>query len=42
LGAEDIDGNNAEEFYKDKFDLKNIPSRFDLSWSFGIGFNFGK
>lgn len=42
LGAEDIDGNNAEEFYKDKFDLKNIPSRFDLSWRFGIGFNFGK
>lgn len=42
LGAEDIDGNNAEEFYKNKFDLKNIPSRFDLSWRFGIGFNFGK
>jgi len=42
LGAEDIDGNNAEEFYNDKFDLKNIPSRYDLSWRFGIGFNFGK
>jgi len=42
LNAEDIDGINAEKFYKEKFDLKNIPSRFDLSWRFGIGFNFGK
>lgn len=42
LGAEDIDGKNAADFYKVKFDLKNIPSRSDLSWRFGIGFNFGK
>ena len=42
LGADDVFGNNAEEFYKDKFELKNIPSRYDLSWRFGIGFNFGK
>ncbi len=42
LGAEDVDGNNASDFYKVKFDLKNIPSRYDLSWRFGIGFNFGK
>jgi hypothetical protein len=41
LGAEDLDGNNVAKFYKDKFDLKNIPSRYDLSWRFGIGFNFG-
>jgi hypothetical protein len=42
LGAEDVYGNNAADFYKVKFDLKNIPSRYDLSWRFGIGINFGK
>lgn len=42
LGAKDLDGNNAEKWYKEKFDLKNIPSRYNLSWRFGIGFNFLK
>ncbi len=40
LGAKDVDGKNVEDFYKEKFDLKNIPSRYDLSWRFGLGFNF--
>ena len=42
LGAKDTDGNNAQDYYKEKYGLTNIPSRFDLSWRFGIGFNFGK
>jgi len=42
LGAEDIEGNNAHEYYKEKYGRTNIPSRYDLSWNFGIGFNFGK
>lgn len=42
LGAEDVDGNKAADYYKVKFDLKNVPSRYDLSWRFGIGINFGK
>lgn len=42
LGAKDVDGIKVKNYYKDKYDLKNIPSRFDLSWRFGIGFNFLK
>jgi hypothetical protein len=42
LGAEDVDGIKVGNYYSDKYDLKNIPSRYDLSWRFGIGFNFGK
>lgn len=38
--AKDLDGNNAEKWYEEKFDLSNKPSRYDLSWRFGIGFNF--
>lgn len=40
MGAEDLDGNNAEEYYIEKYGRTNIPSRFDLSWRFGVGFNF--
>lgn len=40
LGAETNDGDMVKDYYKEKFGLKNIPSRYDLSWRFGIGFNF--
>lgn len=40
LGAKDIDGNNAKKYSKENFNVNYFPSRFDLSWRFGIGFNF--
>lgn len=40
LGAKDIDGNNAFNYYKEKYGRTNLPSRYDLSLRFGIGFNF--
>jgi len=40
LQATDVHGNNLNDFYKEKFGLTNMPSRYDLSWRFGIGFNF--
>lgn len=40
LGAADLDGENAANYYKEKYGRTNIPSRFDLSWRFGVGFNF--
>jgi hypothetical protein len=27
---------------KDVYEVPNYPNRFDLSWRFGLGFNFGK
>jgi hypothetical protein len=42
LGTEDVAGKKIGNFYNEKFNLKNIPSRYDLSWRFGIGINFGK
>lgn len=38
--AKDIDRKNASKFYKENHGIKNIPSRYDLSWRFGLGFNF--
>lgn len=35
-------GENTKNYLSDNYGLHNIPSRFDLSWNFGIGFNFGK
>lgn len=40
LGAKDSDSNNAYKYYKENHGTKNIPSRYDLSWRFGLGFNF--
>lgn len=42
LNTHDSDGNSANNFYKDKFGINYFPSRFELSWRFGIGYNFGK
>jgi hypothetical protein len=39
-GVKDVDGKNAHDYFKEKFGVTNIPSRYDLSWRFGIGFNF--
>jgi len=35
-------GEKTSKYLKENYNLKNIPSRFDLSWRFGIGINFGK
>lgn len=40
LNTKDNDGNKVNKYYYEKFGLKNIPSRYDLSWRFGFGFNF--
>lgn len=40
LGAKDLDGNNAYNYYRENYGRTNLPSRYDLSWRFGIGFNF--
>lgn len=40
LGAKDLEGESAFQYYKEKYGRTNIPSRYDLSWNFGIGFNF--
>lgn len=40
MSAKENNGNNVNKYYKDKFGLQNIPSRHDISWRFGIGFNF--
>lgn len=42
LQAKDLDGNYAYDYFKNKYGRTNIPSRYDLSWNFGIGFNFLK
>lgn len=40
LNTKDHDGTNTNTFYKEKYGMKNTPSRTDLSLNFGIGFNF--
>lgn len=35
-------GEKSKKYLKTYFGINNIPNRFDLSWEFGIGFNFGK
>jgi len=40
LGATDGSENDIDAYYKLKFGLSNIPSRYDLSWRFGVGVNF--
>ncbi len=42
LGAKDIDGIKVGDYYQNTYNLKNIPSKSDISWRFGVGFNFGK
>lgn len=42
LGAKDIDGIKVGDYYQNTYNLRNIPSKSDISWRFGIGFNFGK
>lgn len=32
----------THEFFKENYGIEYLPSRWDLSWQFGIGFNFGK
>lgn len=32
----------TKEFFKENYNVNNLPSRWDISWQFGIGFNFGK
>ena len=39
-GGRDSDGNKLRDYYKEKFGLTKVPSYFDLSWRFGVGFNF--
>jgi hypothetical protein len=42
MKTQDGNGMNTNNFFKEKYGLKNTPSRTDLSLRFGIGFNFGK
>lgn len=40
LNAKDLEGNDSFSFFKEKYGIDYLPSRWDISWQFGIGFNF--
>lgn len=40
LNAKGLNGDDSYRFFKDKYNVDHLPSRWDISWQFGIGFNF--
>jgi len=33
-------GKNSHQYFKDEYGIDYLPSRWDVSWQFGIGYNF--